>query len=414
MCSKTRKAIFIMFGLCLASESIAEVSYDKFISSYMNSSSIIKVKTNKIRSIEVKERSAKNYYSPIVNVTTRKKIFGDDVSDFQIDTSINSTLYSVDSFSGISIQKTAVLIARNELEDTLDTDILSINKNLISIYFSERLDELSKQLENSDKKLLSDMENKQKFGLVPKRELDQAKLLNNKIHSERKILNKQIEKFKNNIELVTEDAFPTDGIKIDSGWVTDLLNNVTVGGYDVNSLSNNIKLQKINLEIENSRLAIKQANPILNVSFEATNKYYENSVDSSGNDIYGGLVFSFNIFDLNKVDAEKSKVIDYETMIFQRDVLSKSLMAEVNKLEIEYSSDSEKLKDLKSQEKLNEDIVMSYEKDYDLGGVSFFELSRTKYDLYLLKKDIATLNIKIVSNRLELENLYNLNEHYIN
>ncbi|MCR9388096.1 TolC family protein, partial [Vibrio metoecus] len=219
--------------------------------------------------------------------------------------------------------------------------------------------------EANEQEFLDNMKKKEKYGLVATRELEQAQLLKNKIDSERKIIESQIKQFENNIELITSSRFPSEGVGVDIEWINSLINDNNSGEKRFD-LSRNIKIAQLNEQINMARLSIKQANSVVTIGMEATQKYYENSPELRENDSYVGVNVSIDVFNLTSISDEKSKVRVYEMELLKKDDTLNSLASDLKKLDLEYFADFEKLKDLKTQEDLNEKIIKSYERDYEL------------------------------------------------
>lgn len=401
--------VFALMILPQVAFAVEPIKYADFMQSYFSSSLIIKIKNKELDAITEKNSSINYYFIPKLTISGQNKLGGNRAENFEINTTLKSTLYDAQLYNEIDKHEIDYHIAKYKLQEAIDSDVLNLNENLASIFFINELDSISKEFEFEETAFIVKMENKVKYGLVEQRELEQAYLLRDRVNSERKIINSQISQFKNNIELITGEIYPSQGISVDKNWVEHLF---IYSNSESESINDNLQLKIINLEINSSLLQIKQADPKLSLSLEAMQKYSNDGFNSNVKDNYIGVNITFNPFDFTQVSEASSKAKIYEANILRKESIYKDLASNVSKLELEYASDSQELKDLIHEDAVTKKIIDAYERDYQLGGVSFFELSKTKYDLFSLQKRIITLKIKMLSNRLKLAKLYNNRDIY--
>ncbi|MEQ4676369.1 TolC family protein [Providencia vermicola] len=367
-------------------------SFQSFISRVLDNSNPVQIKALELEAENIRAKQTDYYYLP--KVSTSGKIKSHDGS-----TNSNVTVSSL-------IYDTTLSHRFNEKDLKLQISALSLNKekeelytaatgNLIGIYYLNELTETTADLNNNAKNIFKLITQRYNSGIAKHSDVEQASLLMQRIETELQNIEKEIEQYKSNIELLSGITFPAKGVQVPKNLLKKLHKTIIDGENAQENSEYNLLRMQADVMKENAY----QQNSFLNINVVAEERFVGQV--RSRNESYMGMEVKLNIFDLDKILNEKSQMKLYQAAKGKADYKYKESIAKIKNLKLIANSNANELSGLQEQRRTMRSIIKSQQREYEISQSSFYEMVNTLFDILTIERRIAELMIADTKNKLE-------------
>lgn len=385
----------LMFS-SLAQASDVSGTYTSFINDIYQESDVVRAKALELEAELLRANQTSYYFLPKITADSKYKTDPSRGDIFDSKFSANALIYSTSITERFKEKDSKIRGAEISLLKEKENLYKSVVENLIGIKYYTSLDEKANKLERTAINLYNQIEGRYLSGIAKASDVEQARLLIQKIKTESESINKEIELLKANIELSTGIKFPERGIELPN----NILNKIDGYHIDEENIRNNLDYKLMNAQALAAKSNAKQQDTLMQVSLVADEKY-NNSLRVE-KDSYVGVQVTFNIFDYDKKIASKTGMLSYQTLKTKMDFKYKELFAKLRSLQLTSNSNEKELQGLEEQRKTTEMILASQKREYNISQSSYYEMLNTQYDYFALERKISEIKIAYAINKVSL------------
>ncbi|MEF9888774.1 MULTISPECIES: TolC family protein [Citrobacter] len=385
----------LMFS-SLAQASDVSGTYTSFINDIYQESDVVRAKALELEAELLRANQTSYYFLPKITADSKYKTDPSRGDIFDSKFSANALIYSTSITERFKEKDSKIRGAEISLLKEKENLYKSVVENLIGIKYYTSLDEKANKLERTAINLYNQIEGRYLSGIAKASDVEQARLLIQKIKTESESINKEIELLKANIELSTGIKFPERGIELPN----NILNKIDGYHTDEENIRNNLDYKLMNAQALAAKSNAKQQDTLMQVSLVADEKY-NNSLRVE-KDSYVGVQVTFNIFDYDKKIASKTGMLSYQTLKTKMDFKYKELFAKLRSLQLTSNSNEKELQGLEEQRKTTEMILASQKREYNISQSSYYEMLNTQYDYFALERKISEIKIAYAINKVSL------------
>ncbi|EBJ2068820.1 TolC family protein [Salmonella enterica] len=370
--------------------------YHDFMARVYKDSDVIKSKIYELEAEESNAVKTDYFFAPKVKLNSTYKNDSSNKKYLDSTGNISSLLYDStlpERFMEKNARLSNALVSLNMEKENQAKSVL---ENAISIQEYNKLNSRAHELSYSAKHLFEQINNRYKNGTAGQSDLQQARLLVQKIDGDIRRIEQEIENFHSNIEIMTGLDYPDDGVDVSF----PVINNIIDADIKKNQIKENLSYKQLSYQAEEAKQNSAQQNSLLQVSLQGVDR--RNNQHRLDNDTYVGLSVDFNIFDLDKISGKSQKLNEYRSIKSKMDHKYKELDRRINQLNLQYNSSDIELKNYEMQLDTTRELIKSQKMDYELSKVSYYEMLNTEYDFFQLQSKVADTKIKKISNRLEV------------
>lgn len=385
----------LMFS-SLAQASDVSGTYTSFINDIYQESDVVRAKALELEAELLRANQTSYYFLPKITADSKYKTDPSRGDIFDSKFSANALIYSTSITERFKEKDSKIRGAEISLLKEKENLYKSVVENLIGIKYYTSLDEKANKLERTAINLYNQIEGRYLSGIAKASDVEQARLLIQKIKTESESINKEIELLKANIELSTGIKFPERGIELPN----NILNKIDGYHTDEENIRNNLDYKLMNAQALAAKSNAKQQDTLMQVSLVA-DENYNNSLRVE-KDSYVGVQVTFNIFDYDKKIASKTGMLSYQTLKTKMDFKYKELFAKLRSLQLTSNSNEKELQGLEEQRKTTEMILASQKREYNISQSSYYEMLNTQYDYFALERKISEIKIAYAINKVSL------------
>ncbi|HAU3242018.1 TPA: TolC family protein [Salmonella enterica subsp. diarizonae serovar 50:k:z35] len=394
------KTNFIIMG-CLFFSPLAlagqdTLHYADFINEMYKESDMIKAKALELESELLRAKQTDLYFMPKVSAESKYKSDASrgDITDSKITAS--SLIFSTTIVDRFKEKNSRIHSAELLLLKEKESLYKSLVENLIGIKYYNNLEVKATKLEQTAIDLYRQIEGRYLSGIAKASDVEQARLLIQKIKTESESINKEIELLKSNIELATGIAFPERGVNLPDSIINK------INGYNINEkeIYNNIDYKLLNEQANAAKFNAWQQDSLVQVSLVAEERY--NNSQRIDKDSWGGIQVSVNLFDYDKKIASQTGIKSYQVLKTRMDFKYKELLAKMKSLQLTINSNQKELKGLEEQSRTTEVILANQKREYNISQSSYYEMLNTQYDYFALERKMVEMKISDAINKISL------------
>ncbi|EBA1132203.1 TolC family protein [Salmonella enterica subsp. arizonae] len=394
------KTNFIIMG-CLFFSPLAlagqdTLHYADFINEMYKESDMIKAKALELESELLRAKQTDLYFMPKISAESKYKsdTSRSDITDSKITAS--SLIFSTTIVERFKEKNSRIHSAELSLLKEKETLYKSLIENLIGIKYYNNLEVKASKLEQTAIDLYRQIEGRYLSGIAKASDVEQARLLIQKIKTESESINKEIELLKSNIELATGIAFPERGVNLPDSIINK------INGYNINEkeIYNNIDYKLLNEQANAAKFNAWQQDSLVQVSLVSEERY--NNSQRIDKDSWGGIQVSVNLFDYDKKIASQTGIKSYQVLKTRMDFKYKELLAKMKSLQLTINSNQKELKGLEEQSRTTEVILANQKREYNISQSSYYEMLNTQYDYFALERKMVEMKISDAINKISL------------
>ncbi|EHZ1229378.1 TolC family protein [Salmonella enterica] len=394
------KTNFIIMG-CLFFSPLAlagqdTLHYADFINEMYKESDMIKAKALELESELLRAKQTDLYFMSKVSAESKYKSDASrgDITDSKITAS--SLIFSTTIVDRFKEKNSRIHSAELSLLKEKESLYKSLVENLIGIKYYNNLEVKATKLEQTAIDLYRQIEGRYLSGIAKASDVEQARLLIQKIKTESESINKEIELLKSNIELATGIAFPERGVNLPDSIINK------INGYNINEkkIYNNIDYKLLNEQANAAKFNAWQQDSLVQVSLVAEERY--NNSQRIDKDSWGGIQVSVNLFDYDKKIASQTGIKSYQVLKTRMDFKYKELLAKMKSLQLTINSNQKELKGLEEQSRTTEVILANQKREYNISQSSYYEMLNTQYDYFALERKMVEMKISDAINKISL------------
>ncbi|EAZ4770083.1 TolC family protein [Salmonella enterica] len=394
------KTNFIIMG-CLFFSPLAlagqdTLHYADFINEMYKESDMIKAKALELESELLRAKQTDLYFMPKVSAESKYKSDASrgDITDSKITAS--SLIFSTTIVDRFKEKNSRIHSAELSLLKEKESLYKSLVENLTGIKYYNNLEVKATKLEQTAIDLYRQIEGRYLSGIAKASDVEQARLLIQKIKTESESINKEIELLKSNIELATGIAFPERGVNLPDSIINK------INGYNINEkeIYNNIDYKLLNEQANAAKFNAWQQDSLVQVSLVAEERY--NNSQRIDKDSWGGIQVSVNLFDYDKKIASQTGIKSYQVLKTRMDFKYKELLAKMKSLQLTINSNQKELKGLEEQSRTTEVILANQKREYNISQSSYYEMLNTQYDYFALERKMVEMKISDAINKISL------------
>lgn len=370
--------------------------YADFINEMYKESDMIKAKALELESELLRAKQTDLYFMPKVSAESKYKSDASrgDITDSKITAS--SLIFSTTIVDRFKEKNSRIHSAELSLLKEKESLYKSLVENLIGIKYYNNLEVKATKLEQTAIDLYRQIEGRYLSGIAKASDVEQARLLIQKIKTESESINKEIELLKSNIELATGIAFPERGVNLPDSIINK------INGYNINEkeIYNNIDYKLLNEQANAAKFNAWQQDSLVQVSLVAEERY--NNSQRIDKDSWGGIQVSVNLFDYDKKIASQTGIKSYQVLKTRMDFKYKELLAKMKSLQLTINSNQKELKGLEEQSRTTEVILANQKREYNISQSSYYEMLNTQYDYFALERKMVEMKISDAINKISL------------
>lgn len=387
--------VFCCVWSSMAFASKSDDDYVSFVNNMYQESDVIKSKALDLEAELLRAQQTNLYFLPKIAADSKYKT--DDVRNAIFDSKItaNSLIYSTSIIDRFKEKDSKVRAAEISLSREKEGLYKSIVENLIGIKYYNNLNVQAAKLEQTAIDLYNQIEARYSSGVAKISDVEQARLLVQKIKTESESINKEIELLKANIELSTGISFPA-GVELPDS----ILSKINSHSINEKDIYNNLDYKILIEQADAAKFNANQQDSLMQVSLVAEEKY--SNSQRVGKDSYAGVQVSMNIFDFDKKIASKAGMFAYKSLKSKMDFKYKELLARMKSLQLTLKSNEKEISGLEAQRKTTEMILASQRREYNISQSSYYEMLNTQYDYFALERRISEMKISYAINKVSL------------
>ncbi|EKS7792709.1 TolC family protein [Edwardsiella piscicida] len=374
----------------------ATENYVDFINSVYDQSDLIHIKILELESELLRSKQTNFYYSPKVSAESKYKTDNSRGEIFDSKVMVNSLIYSSSLPERFKEKDSRIRSAELGLLKEKENLYKSTMENLVGIKYYSDLDLKAQKLEREAISLYNQIEGRYLSGIAKASDVEQAKLLIQRIKTESEGINKEIELLKANIELSTGIQYPAQGVYLPD----TILNKINSYKADEKKIYNNLDYQLIGEQAESAKFNAQQQDNLMQLSLVAEERY--NNRRRVDNDSYAGIQVSVNVFDLDRKVAKQTGMKSYEVLKRRMDFKYKESMAKIRTLQLTSNSNQKEIKGMEDQLNTTSIIIANQKQEYNISQSSYYEMLNTQYDYFSLERRITDMKISETINKISL------------
>lgn len=371
-------------------------TYTSFINNMYQESDIVRAKALELEAELLRANQTSYYFLPKITADSKYKTVPSRSDIFDSKFSANSLIYSTSITERFKEKDSKIRGAEISLLKEKENLYRSVVENLIGIKYYTSLDAKANKLERTAIDLYNQIEGRYLSGIAKASDVEQARLLIQKIKTESESINKEIELLKANIELSTGIKFPERGVELPN----NILNKIDGYNTDEENIRNNLDYKLMNAQALAAKSNAKQQDTLMQVSLVADEKY--NNSMRVEKDSYVGVQVTLNIFDFDKKITSRAGMLSYQTLKTKMDFKYKELFAKLRSLQLTSNSNEKELQGLEEQRKTTGMILASQKREYNISQSSYYEMLNTQYDYFVLERKISEIKIAYAINKVSL------------
>ncbi|MEM0571008.1 TolC family protein [Salmonella enterica] len=394
------KTNFIIMG-CLFFSPLALASQDTlhyadFINEMYQESDMIKAKALELESELLRAKQTDLYFLPKISAEGKYKTDTSrgDITDSKITAS--SLIFSTTITDRFKEKNSRIHSAELSLLKEKENLYKSLVENLIGIKYYNNLEVKAKKLEQTAIDLYRQIEGRYLSGIAKASDVEQARLLIQKIKTESESINKEIELLKSNIELATGIAFPEQGVNLPDG----IINKIKTYNVNEKEIYNNLDYKLLSEQASAAKFNAWQQDSLVQVSLVAEERY--NNSQRIDKDSWGGIQVSVNLFDYDKKIASQTGMKSFQILKTKMDFKYKELLAKMKSLQLTINSNQKELQGLEEQSRTTEVILANQKREYNISQSSYYEMLNTQYDYFALERKMVEMKISDAINKISL------------
>lgn len=394
------KTNFIIMG-CLFFSPLAlagqdTLHYADFINEMYQESDMIKAKALELESELLRAKQTDLYFLPKISVEGKYKTDTSrgDITDSKITAS--SLIFSTTITDRFKEKNSRIHSAELSLLKEKENLYKSLVENLIGIKYYNNLEVKAKKLEQTAIDLYRQIEGRYLSGIAKASDVEQARLLIQKIKTESESINKEIELLKSNIELATGIAFPEQGVNLPDG----IINKIKTYNINEKEIYNNLDYKLLSEQASAAKFNAWQQDSLVQVSLVAEERY--NNSQRIDKDSWGGIQVSVNLFDYDKKIASQTGMKSFQILKTKMDFKYKELLAKMKSLQLTINSNQKELQGLEEQSRTTEVILANQKREYNISQSSYYEMLNTQYDYFALERKMVEMKISDAINKISL------------
>ncbi|ECC1561451.1 TolC family protein [Salmonella enterica subsp. salamae] len=394
------KTNFIIMG-CLFFSPLAlagqdTLHYADFINEMYQESDMIKAKALELESELLRAKQTDLYFLPKISAEGKYKTDTSrgDITDSKITAS--SLIFSTTITDRFKEKNSRIHSAELSLLKEKENLYKSLVENLIGIKYYNNLEVKAKKLEQTAIDLYRQIEVRYLSGIAKASDVEQARLLIQKIKTESESINKEIELLKSNIELATGIAFPEQGVNLPDG----IINKIKAYNINEKEIYNNLDYKLLSEQASAAKFNAWQQDSLVQVSLVAEERY--NNSQRIDKDSWGGVQVSVNLFDYDKKIASQTGMKSFQILKTKMDFKYKELLAKMKSLQLTINSNQKELKGLEEQSRTTEVILANQKREYNISQSSYYEMLNTQYDYFALERKMVEMKISDAINKISL------------
>ncbi|WP_370602690.1 MULTISPECIES: TolC family protein [Citrobacter freundii complex] len=385
----------LMFS-SLAQASDVSGTYTSFINNMYQESDVVRAKALELEAELLRANQTSYYFLPKITADSKYKTDPGRGDIFDSKFSANALIYSTSITERFKEKDSKIRGAEISLLKEKENLYRSVVENLIGIKYYTSLDAKANKLERTAIDLYNQIEGRYLSGIAKASDVEQARLLIQKIKTESESINKEIELLKANIELSTGIKFPERGVELPN----NILNKIDGYNTGEENIRNNLDYKLMNAQALAAKSNAKQQDTLMQVSLVADEKY--NNSMRVEKDSYVGVQVTLNIFDFDKKIASRAGMLSYQTLKTKMDFKYKELFAKLRSLQLTSNSNEKELQGLEEQRKTTGMILASQKREYNISQSSYYEMLNTQYDYFVLERKISEIKIAYAINKVSL------------
>ncbi|EDN4180725.1 TolC family protein [Salmonella enterica subsp. salamae] len=394
------KTNFIIMG-CLFFSPLAlagqdTLHYADFINEMYQESDMIKAKALELESELLRAKQTDLYFLPKISAEGKYKTDTSrgDITDSKITAS--SLIFSTTITDRFKEKNSRIHSAELSLLKEKENLYKSLVENLIGIKYYNNLEVKAKKLEQTAIDLYRQIEGRYLSGIAKASDVEQARLLIQKIKTESESINKEIELLKSNIELATGIAFPEQGVNLPDG----IINKIKTYNINEKEIYNNLDYKLLSEQASAAKFNAWQQDSLVQVSLVAEERY--NNSQRIDKDSWGGIQVSVNLFDYDKKIASQTGMKSFQILKTKMDFKYKELLAKMKSLQLTINSNQKELQGLEEQSRTTEVILANQKREYNISKSSYYEMLNTQYDYFALERKMVEMKISDAINKISL------------
>ncbi|EDQ1420078.1 TolC family protein [Salmonella enterica] len=394
------KTNFIIMG-CLFFSPLAlagqdTLHYADFINEMYQESDMIKAKALELESELLRAKQTDLYFLPKISAEGKYKTDTSrgDITDSKITAS--SLIFSTTITDRFKEKNSRIHSAELSLLKEKENLYKSLVENLIGIKYYNNLEVKAKKLEQTAIDLYRQIEGRYLSGIAKASDVEQARLLIQKIKTESESINKEIELLKSNIELATGIAFPEQGVNLPDG----IINKIKAYNINEKEIYNNLDYKLLSEQASAAKFNAWQQDSLVQVSLVAEERY--NNSQRIDKDSWGGVQVSVNLFDYDKKIASQTGMKSFQILKTKMGFKYKELLAKMKSLQLTINSNQKELKGLEEQSRTTEVILANQKREYNISQSSYYEMLNTQYDYFALERKMVEMKISDAINKISL------------
>ncbi|ECI4151408.1 TolC family protein [Salmonella enterica] len=394
------KTNFIIMG-CLFFSPLAlagqdTLHYADFINEMYQESDMIKAKALELESELLRAKQTDLYFLPKISAEGKYKTDTSrgDITDSKITAS--SLIFSTTITDRFKEKNSRIHSAELSLLKEKENLYKSLVENLIGIKYYNNLEVKAKKLEQTAIDLYRQIEGRYLSGIAKASDVEQARLLIQKIKTESESINKEIELLKSNIELATGIAFPEQGVNLPDG----IINKIKACNINEKEIYNNLDYKLLSEQASAAKFNAWQQDSLVQVSLVAEERY--NNSQRIDKDSWGGVQVSVNLFDYDKKIASQTGMKSFQILKTKMDFKYKELLAKMKSLQLTINSNQKELNGLEEQSRTTEVILANQKREYNISQSSYYEMLNTQYDYFALERKMVEMKISDAINKISL------------
>ncbi|ECD9609638.1 TolC family protein [Salmonella enterica subsp. salamae] len=394
------KTNFIIMG-CLFFSPLAlagqdTLHYADFINEMYQESDMIKAKALELESELLRAKQTDLYFLPKISAEGKYKTDTSrgDITDSKITAS--SLIFSTTITDRFKEKNSRIHSAELSLLKEKENLYKSLVENLIGIKYYNNLEVKAKKLEQTAIDLYRQIEGRYLSGIAKASDVEQARLLIQKIKTESESINKEIKLLKSNIELATGIAFPEQGVNLPDG----IINKIKTYNINEKEIYNNLDYKLLSEQASAAKFNAWQQDSLVQVSLVAEERY--NNSQRIDKDSWGGIQVSVNLFDYDKKIASQTGMKSFQILKTKMDFKYKELLAKMKSLQLTINSNQKELQGLEEQSRTTEVILANQKREYNISQSSYYEMLNTQYDYFALERKMVEMKISDAINKISL------------
>ncbi|ECJ6092623.1 TolC family protein [Salmonella enterica] len=394
------KTNFIIMG-CLFFSPLAlagqdTLHYADFINEMYQESDMIKAKALELESELLRAKQTDLYFLPKISAEGKYKTDTSrgDITDSKITAS--SLIFSTTIIDRFKEKNSRIHSAELSLLKEKENLYKSLVENLIGIKYYNNLEVKAKKLEQTAIDLYRQIEGRYLSGIAKASDVEQARLLIQKIKTESESINKEIELLKSNIELATGIAFPEQGVNLPDG----IINKIKTYNINEKEIYNNLDYKLLSEQASAAKFNAWQQDSLVQVSLVAEERY--NNSQRIDKDSWGGIQVSVNLFDYDKKIASQTGMKSFQILKTKMEFKYKELLAKMKSLQLTINSNQKELQGLEEQSRTTEVILANQKREYNISQSSYYEMLNTQYDYFALERKMVEMKISDAINKISL------------